>query len=77
MKRKTKVWPYGIPEVGDKAERSRQVSHRDIELVTEMSGDRHRLHYDELVFWILVGSAIVMLGDLISMVLRGVVRRAS
>jgi len=38
---------------------------------------RHRLHYDELVFWILVGSAIVLVGDLLSMILRGVVRRAS
>ena len=38
---------------------------------------RHRLHYDELVFWILVGSAIVLVGDLLSMILRGAVRRAS
>ena len=38
---------------------------------------RHRLHYDELVFWILVGAAIVLAGDLVSMLLRGAVRRAS
>ena len=33
--------------VGDTARRSRTVSRRDIELFTEMSGDRNPLHYDE------------------------------
>ena len=41
MNRKTAVWPTGIPEVGQKAQRSRAVTARDIELFTELSGDRN------------------------------------
>jgi acyl dehydratase len=33
--------------VGDTARRTRTVSARDIELFTEMTGDRNPLHYDE------------------------------
>ena len=33
--------------VGDKAARSRRLSARDIELFTELTGDRNPLHYDE------------------------------
>lgn len=33
-------------KVGDTATRSRQVTSRDIELFTEISGDRNPLHYD-------------------------------
>jgi acyl dehydratase len=33
--------------VGQKARRSRVVSQRDIELFTELTGDRNPLHYDE------------------------------
>lgn len=32
---------------GDRARRSRVVTSRDIELFTEMTGDRNPLHYDE------------------------------
>lgn len=41
------VWPNGIPEVGQRAQRSRAVTVHDIELFTEISGDRNPLHYDE------------------------------
>ena len=34
-------------KVGDTARRSKHVSERDIELFTELSGDRNPLHYDE------------------------------
>ena len=34
-------------EVGQTARRSRSVTARDIELFTEMTGDRNPLHYDE------------------------------
>jgi acyl dehydratase len=34
-------------KVGQVARRSRDVTHRDIELFTEMTGDRNPLHYDE------------------------------
>jgi acyl dehydratase len=33
-------------DVGDTARRTRRVEHRDIELFTEISGDRNPLHYD-------------------------------
>jgi acyl dehydratase len=34
------------PQVGDKASRSRTIEARDIELFTELTGDRNPLHYD-------------------------------
>jgi acyl dehydratase len=34
------------PQVGDKAARTRTVRERDIELFTELTGDRNPLHYD-------------------------------
>jgi acyl dehydratase len=36
-----------VPKVGDSARRSRVVQARDIELFTEITGDRNPLHYDE------------------------------
>jgi acyl dehydratase len=35
-----------MPNVGDTARRSRRVTARDIELFTELTGDRNPLHYD-------------------------------
>jgi acyl dehydratase len=37
----------GRPRVGATARRTRRVSDRDIELFTELTGDRNPLHYDE------------------------------
>ena len=34
-------------KVGDTARRSRRITARDIELFTELTGDRNPLHYDE------------------------------
>lgn len=39
--------PARTPRVGDTARRSRTVTARDIELFTEITGDRNPLHYDE------------------------------
>ncbi len=36
-----------MPEIGATARRTRTVTPRDIELFTEISGDRNPLHYDE------------------------------
>ena len=36
-----------MPAVGDTARRSRSVTSRDIELFTELTGDRNPLHYDD------------------------------
>ncbi len=35
-----------MPSVGDTARRTRRVEARDIELFTELTGDRNPLHYD-------------------------------
>ena len=35
-----------MPEVGDKARRTRTVRREDIRLFTELTGDRNPLHYD-------------------------------
>jgi len=40
------AWPRGAPAIGQRAERSRVVEPRDIQLFTEISGDRNPLHYD-------------------------------
>jgi acyl dehydratase len=37
----------GVPRVGETARRTRTVSRRDIELFTELTGDRNPLHYDD------------------------------
>jgi acyl dehydratase len=39
--------PVVAPHVGDIGRRTRVVSRRDIELFTELTGDRNPLHYDE------------------------------
>jgi acyl dehydratase len=36
-----------VPGVGRRASRTREVTARDIELFTELTGDRNPLHYDE------------------------------
>ncbi len=35
------------PQIGTVARRTRTVSHRDIELFTEITGDRNPIHYDD------------------------------
>ncbi len=67
------VWPNGMPEVGQKAQRSRAVSARDIELFTEISGDRNPLHYDEEVARATRFGGIVVQGGVISAILNAVV----
>lgn len=37
----------GMPKVGAAAERNKTMSMRDIELFTDITGDRNPLHYDE------------------------------
>ncbi len=73
MKRKTEVWPHGLPEVGDTAERSRTVGDRDIELFTEISGDRNPLHYDEAAARATSFGEIVVQGGVTSAILNAVV----
>jgi acyl dehydratase len=67
------VWPNGMPEVGQKAQRSRKVSTRDIELFTEISGDRNPLHYDEEIARSTRFGGIVVQGGITSAILNAVV----
>jgi acyl dehydratase len=73
MGEKTDVWPHGIPAVGDVAERSREVRGRDIELFTEISGDRNPLHYDEEAAKATRFGEIVVQGGVTSAILNAVV----
>jgi acyl dehydratase len=67
------VWPKGSPQVGDRAERSRAVTHRDIELFTEISGDRNPLHYDLAAAQASRFGEIVVQGGITSAILNAVV----
>ena len=67
------VWPRGIPAVGQRAERTRTVLKRDIELFTEISGDRNPLHYDEALAKETRFGGIVVQGGIRSAILNAVV----
>ena len=67
------VWPNGMPVVGQKAQRSRVVTARDIELFTEISGDRNPLHYDEEAASNTRFGGIVVQGGITSAILNAVV----
>ncbi len=73
MTQKNKVWPNGMPEVGQKARRSREVTSRDIDLFTEISGDRNPIHYDEKAAAATRFGGIVVQGGVISAILNAVV----
>lgn len=67
------VWPEGMPHVGQTARRSRTVTARDIELFTEISGDRNPLHYDERTASATRFGGIVVQGGVTSAILNAVV----
>jgi len=67
------VWPNGMPVIGQKAQRSRLVTARDIQLFTEISGDRNPLHYDEEIAGQTRFGGIVVQGGIISAILNAVV----
>ncbi len=62
-----------MPEVGQKALRSREVTARDIEFFTKISGDRNPLHYDEKAARVTRFGGIVVQGGVISAILNAVV----
>ncbi|MGP4014470.1 MaoC family dehydratase [Saccharopolyspora sp. 5N708] len=66
-------WPHGAPAVGDTAELSRRVTARDIELFTEISGDRNPLHYDPDAAAASRFGEIVVQGGITSAILNAVV----
>jgi len=73
MSAKSTVWPKGMPAVGQIARRTRMVSARDIELFTEISGDRNPLHYDEALAKETRFGEIVVQGGITSAILNAVV----
>jgi acyl dehydratase len=73
MSAANEAWPSGIPEVGQTARRTRDVTARDIELFTEMSGDRNPLHYDEAMASATPFGGIVVQGGVTSAILNAVV----
>jgi acyl dehydratase len=73
MLTKTEVWPNGMPKVGQKARRTRDVGARDIELFTEISGDRNPIHYDAEKAQATRFGGIVVQGGVISAILNAVV----
>ncbi len=62
-----------MPQVGQVARRSRAITARDIELFTEISGDRNPLHYDEQTARATRFGGIVVQGGIISAILNAVV----
>jgi acyl dehydratase len=67
------VWPGGAPTVGQRATRSREVSSRDIESFTAISGDRNPLHYDETLARASKFGGIIVQGGVTSAILNAVV----
>jgi acyl dehydratase len=67
------VWPKGAPAVGQRAERSRTIGARDIELFTAISGDRNPLHYDAERAAATRFGGIVVQGGITSAILNAVV----
>jgi acyl dehydratase len=67
------AWPGGPPEVGRRAERSRTVERRDIQLFTEISGDRNPIHYDEAAAAASPFGEIVVQGGVSTAILNAVV----
>ena len=59
--------------VGEKAARTRTVSGRDIELFTELTGDRNPLHYDEQAAAATRFRGIIVQGGVTSGLLNAVV----
>ena len=73
MAQKNEVWPNGMPNIGQKAKRSREVTSRDIELFTEISGDRNPLHYNQKAAAATRFGGIVVQGGVTSAILNALV----
>jgi len=73
MSETTTVWPHGRPEIGQRASRTREVTARDIERFTELSGDRNPIHYDEALARATRFGGIVVQGGVTTAILNAVV----
>jgi acyl dehydratase len=63
----------GMPKVGASAERSRSVGMREIELFTEITGDRNPLHYDEEAARKSLFGGLIVQGGITSGILNAIV----
>jgi acyl dehydratase len=66
----------GMPDEGEAAERSKTVGMRDIELFTEITGDRNPLHYDEAAARGSVFKGLIVQGGVSTGVLNAIVAEA-
>ena len=73
MNAKNEAWPNGMPEIGETAQRSRKVTERDIELFTQISGDRNPIHYDKEIANASKFGGIVVQGGITTAILNAVV----
>jgi acyl dehydratase len=73
MTPESRVWPAGAPVVGQVARTARSVTARDIGLLTEISGDRNPLHYDEALARATPFAGIGVQGGVTSAILNAVV----
>ena len=62
-----------MAEIGDTARRTRTVEARDIELFTELTGDRNPLHYDEALASHTRFGGVIVQGGVTSGLLNAVV----
>jgi acyl dehydratase len=67
------AWSKGAPRAGQRAERTRRVEARDIELFTQITGDRNPLHYDEAAAAASPFREIIVQGGITSGILNAVV----
>jgi len=63
----------GMPAAGASAERSKTVGKRDIELFTEITGDRNPLHYDERAAQASRFGGLIVQGGVTSGILNAIV----
>ena len=63
----------GMPKLGAFAERSKTVGMRDIELFTEITGDRNPLHYDERLAKESLFKGLIVQGGVTSGMLNAIV----
>ena len=64
---------HGMPAVGAKAERRKTTSFRDIELFTEITGDRNPIHYDRVLAERSVFGGLIVQGGVTSGLLNAIV----
>lgn len=63
----------GMPKIGDVATRDKSMSTRDIELFTEITGDRNPLHYDEALAKASMFGGLIVQGGVTTGILNALV----